>query len=195
MATPEFLGAIVRLLDDTGIPHMVAGSVASSHHGEPRSTQDIDFVIDPTKPQLSQFLARLDPRRFYFNDGVGALERRDMFNVIEPTTGIKADLIIRKLRPFSESEFSRRERVEILGVMTAVATVEDMILAKLEWAQSSESERQLRDVAAMMRVHPAGLDLTYLRRWADELGVRVPLEQLLASERPMRNKENDDRRG
>ena len=184
MATPDFLAAIVQLLDESGIAHMVAGSVASSHHGEPRSTQDVDLVIDPTRSQLTQFLANLDPGRFYVNDGLGALQRRDMFNVIEPTTGIKADLIIRRHRPFSASELPRREPVEILGVSTAVATVEDMILAKLEWAQSSESERQLRDVAAMIRVHPAGLDLTYLRQWADELGVRVPLEQLLLSERP-----------
>ena len=57
-----------------------------------------------------------------------------------------------------------------------MATVEDTILAKLEWARDSESERQLRDVAAMIRVHGAALDVPYLRRWAGELGVKGALE-------------------
>ena len=90
--------------------------------------------------------------------------------------------MIRKDRPFSESEFARREQVELLGVVTAVATVEDTILAKLEWARDSESERQLRYVAAMIRIHGAALDAPYLRRSAGELGVKATLEtELVAS--------------
>lgn len=38
MTLAELLAEIVRALDATGIPHMVAGSLASTHHGEPRST-------------------------------------------------------------------------------------------------------------------------------------------------------------
>ena len=89
--------------------------------------------------------------------------------------------MIRKDRPFSESEFARREQVELLGVVTAVATVENTILAKLEWARDSDPERQLRDVAAMIRVHGAALDVPYLRRWARELGVKAALETELGT--------------
>ena len=180
MTTAEFLAVIVARLDDAAIPHMVAGSVASSHHGEPRSTQDIDLVIDPTPEQLARFVDGLDPDRFYAGNAVVALQHRSMFNVIEPSTGFKADLIFCKDRPFSDSEFRRREPVEVLGVQTAMATVEDTILAKLEWADASESARQLRDVAAMIRIHGGELDLVYLRRWADDLNVRVALEAALA---------------
>jgi hypothetical protein len=182
MTTAEFLAAIVARLDAADIPHMIAGSVASSHHGEPRSTLDIDLVVDPTREQLTRFLDGLDPSRFYVDDALAALASRSMFNVIEPATGFKADFVIRKDRPFSASEFGRREQVELLGVVTAVATVEDTILTKLEWARDGESERQLRDVAAMIRVHGAALDVPYLRRWAGELGVKVSLEaELVAS--------------
>ncbi len=44
----EFLSRVVALLDNAGIPHMLAGSMASTFHGEPRMTRDIDMVIDPT---------------------------------------------------------------------------------------------------------------------------------------------------
>jgi hypothetical protein len=176
VTTAEFLATIVARLDAAENPHMIAGSVASSHHGEPRSTQDIDLVVDPTRSQLRRFVESLEPSRFYVNDALAALARRSMFNVIEPSTGFEADLVIRKDRAFSVSEFERRESVDLLGVATAVATVEDTILAKLEWAREGESERQLRDVAAMISVHGAALDLTYLRRWAAELGVDATLE-------------------
>lgn len=87
---------------------MVAGSLASTHHGEPRTTQDIDLVIDPTEGSLSAFLAGLDQNRFYIGDAQGALARRDQFNIIDVASGWKVDLIIRKDRPFSHSEFARR---------------------------------------------------------------------------------------
>jgi hypothetical protein len=127
----DLLAEVVRGLDSAGIRHMVAGSVASTLHGEPRTTQDIDMVIDPTATALERLVGGFDPSRFYVGDWVAALERRDQFNVIDTTTGAKVDLIVRKDRPFSRSEFERRQPVVIMGVATAVATVEDTILAKL----------------------------------------------------------------
>ncbi len=52
MSLVELLQTVVEALDRAGIPHMVAGSVASTFHGEPRATQDIDFVIDPDATAL-----------------------------------------------------------------------------------------------------------------------------------------------
>ena len=52
-----------------------------------------------------------------------------------------------------------------------VATPEDTILSKLEWAKLGESERQLRDVGSVLRMSAATLDLPYIERWAPELGV------------------------
>ena len=83
---------------------------------------------------VARFVDGLDPDRFYAGNAVVALQHRSMFNVIEPSTGFKADLIFCKDRPFSDSEFRRREPVEVLGVQTAIATVEDTILAGLERA-------------------------------------------------------------
>jgi hypothetical protein len=37
--------------------------------------------------------------------------------------------------------------------------------AKLEWAKLGESERQLRDVAGMLRGQRATLDFEYVQRW------------------------------
>jgi hypothetical protein len=181
----DVLAEIVRALDMAGVPHMVAGSLASTHHGEPRSTQDIDLVIDPSDEALATFVAGLDRGRFYVGDAQGALERRDQFNVIDLATGWKVDLVIRKDRAFSRSEFARRQPVVIAGVATAVATAEDTILAKLEWARAGGSDRQRRDVVAILTVQGDKLDTDYLHQWAEELGITEDLNTALGETEPL----------
>jgi hypothetical protein len=169
----DFLRRLVGLLDRSQIPHMVAGSFASTLHGTPRSTQDIDLVIDPSGEALFAFVASLAPDEYYASDPAArdALRRRGQFNVIDMATGWKADLIVRKARSYSVEEFRRRKPERILGVDVFVATPEDTILTKLEWAAISGSERQLRDVTGILDVKREDLDRAYIERWAQELGV------------------------
>jgi hypothetical protein len=161
------------------IRHMVAGSVASTHHGEPRTTQDIDLVIDADASQLLALVGQFDPERYYLSDPAAALGAGGQFNLIEPATGWKVDFILRRDRPFSRSEFDRRCPVTLFGVQTAVATAEDTILAKLEWPQQGQSDRQRRDVVSMLSVQRGHLDLDYLHRWASELGVESELVEAI----------------
>lgn len=184
MSLADAFGPIVELLDRAGIAHMVTGSVAATHHGEPRLTQDIDLVIDPSPEQLELFLDALDPERFYVDDARRALRDRSQFNVLDLRTGWKLDLIIVKDRPFSRVEMERRIAIDLLGVRTSIATAEDVILSKLEWSKDSGSTVQQRDVEALVRVQAASLDRDHLRRWADELGVRRRLDDVLDRSAP-----------
>jgi hypothetical protein len=100
-----------------------------------------------------------------------AIRRRGQFNIIDMATGWKADLIVRKLRPFSEEEFKRRVKVMMLGVEIAMATPEDVVLSKLEWSPKSGSKRQLRDVVGIILTCGGTLDKAYIDVWAATLGV------------------------
>ncbi len=80
------------------------------------------------------------------------------FNVIDTDTGWNVDLILRRDRPFSRMEFSRRRSARIEDIEVFVATAEDTILAKLEWACLGQSKRQLADVAAIVRTSSLSLD-------------------------------------
>jgi len=173
MSQGELLARIVRGLDNAGIPHMVVGSLASSFHAEPRTTRDIDIVIDPTPDGLRRFVEALARPELYADSGAAAeaLERRTSFNVIEADTGWKVDLLIRRDRPFSREELDRRIPVRLLGADTHVATAEDTIIAKLEWAKLGESDRQLRDVASILAVNRDTLDYAYMDRWISSLGL------------------------
>ena len=78
-----FLAMLIEALNRAGVPHMLAGSFASSLHGSPRATQDIDLVIDPTFESLEQLLAVLGGDGVYLDPGVARDEfrRRGQFNV------------------------------------------------------------------------------------------------------------------
>jgi hypothetical protein len=167
------LNRIVGMLSETSIPYMVVGSLASSFHGEPRQTRDIDIVIDPTTDDLRRFMQLLPPDDFYADADAAmeALERRTSFNLVETESGWKVDLIIRRDRPFSREELGRRIRVKLLGTEAEIATAEDTIIAKLEWATEGQSERQLRDVAAILETQEGSLDEDYIGRWVRALGI------------------------
>lgn len=161
---------------------MVVGSVASSEHGTPRSTQDIDLVIDPTTAARRPLIETLVKEAFYVSREAveEAFRYRSQFNVIDSTGRWKADLILRKDGPFDRAEFQRRAAVTIWGIEVFIATAEDTILAKLAWAKHGSSERQLTDVRHIVDVQADSLDRDYIEGWLDNLGVRNLWESLAA---------------
>ena len=97
-------------------------------------------------------------------------------------TGWKADLIIRKARTFSMEEFARRQPAELMGTRTFVASPEDSIISKLEWAKQSDSMRQLRDVAGIVAVRTGLLDFDYIERWVKALALEAEWARVRSGE-------------
>lgn len=169
----SLLRTVATTLATAEVPFMLTGSVAAAYHGAPRATVDIDLVIAASPAQLRRVVAGLLDAGLYASE-TAALETHrvaGMFNVIDATSGWKVDLIHRKDRPFSHAEFARRIATELDAVPLAVATLEDVILSKLEWAHLGGSRRQLEDVATLLRVRRGELDDAYVTRWVAELGV------------------------
>ena len=173
MSLAEVLGATVARLERSGVPYMITGSIASSYHGEPRATRDLDVVIDPDPGALDRLVAQLSADDWYVDADVArrALAERTQFIAIDATTGWKVDFLVRKDRPFSLEEFGRRVRAQLLGTQAWIASPEDTIVAKLEWAAVSGSDRQMEDVAAMLDIGSELLDVAYIERWVAELGL------------------------
>jgi hypothetical protein len=178
MSPREVLQRIIGVLNATGVPYMLTGSLASAYHGLPRATQDIDLVIAPSEGQLRELVARFRMPDHYVDEqtAVEAYRHESQFNVLDLSTGWKIDFIIRRSRPFSRTEFERRTVVDFEGMPIAIARAEDVILAKLEWARTGESERQVEDAAGILRVRAGELDLQYLDRWARELQLEAQWE-------------------
>ena len=171
----EAVAALTSVLDQLGIAYLVGGSVASLVHGEVRTTQDVDLVVDLAPQRLgplaaalqAQFLADAELLRV-------CLRQRIASNIVHRSTGLKLDLFPLRDRPFSREEFARAVRVEIApGCGVRVATAEDCALTKLEWFRKGGevSERQWQDVVSILAAMGHQLDTAYLDRWALELRV------------------------
>ena len=109
-----------------------------------------------------------------------ALAARRPFNVIELASGWKADFIVRKNRAFSVEEFERRAAAQVQGTEVRIASPEDIVLSKLEWAALGESERPLRDAVGVVAVQGESLDRAYVERWVRTLGIEKQWQRRLA---------------
>jgi hypothetical protein len=142
-------------------------------------------VVEVDVDSLRLLFESFDPATVYI-DSPATIEEvspGQMFTLIDLVGGWKVDLVIRKDRPFSTVEFERRRPAELLGSRVMVASAEDVLLAELEWAAMSGSTRQVDDARGIVRVQGDVLDLDHLQFWADQLGVRAALDEVLA-ERP-----------
>jgi hypothetical protein len=182
MNLAALLAATVAHLERAAVPYMITGSVASSYHGEPRATRDLDIVIDPDPEGLARLVAELEAAGLYVDASATlvALSNRTQFNAIDGVTGWKVDFMIRKDRPFSREEFVRRARANLLGTPAWIASLEDTVIAKLEWAGASGSDQQIRDASAMLDASGEALDLAYVDRWVAALGLDAAWRRALA---------------
>lgn len=180
MSLASFLAAIARALNEAEIPFMLTGSLAAAFYGMPRATQDIDLVIDSSPAKLQRLIDSLRAAGFYVDreSALEALDKGGQFNAIDPSSGWKADLIFRRARQFSETEFGRRQRHELLGIQVALTTLEDLIIAKLEWSELGDSEVQRRDIRQLLEVAGESIDHAYLDRWIAALGLQQAWERV-----------------
>lgn len=177
---PEALGVALRViavLEALGVPYHVGGSLASSIHGVPRATQDVDLVVDLSPSLIAPFCAELE-REFYLSieSAESAVRRRSSFNLVHLASGIKIDLFQRGDDPFDLTEFSRA-RAEVVAIdperRVVVKSAEDTLLRKLHWYRlgGERSDRQWTDVLGLARTQGERLDRAYLERWAAAIGV------------------------
>jgi hypothetical protein len=176
------LQRVVEILDDCRIPYMLTGSLAAAYHATPRATKDIDIVFETDATGLSRLVSRLGESGLYVDHGAAleALRTHGQFNAIEPTSGWKIDLIVCKRRAFSKTEFERREKATILGIDAALASIEDVLIAKLEWSKLGDSELQRRDVIELLERAWHRLDLEYVEYWVGQLDLKAEWEALCA---------------
>jgi hypothetical protein len=171
MSAAAIFKKLREALDEARVPYFVTGSFVSSAHGVPRSTNDIDIVIAPTREQLSALLTEFPEAEYYSDrdDAFDALKHRSQFNIIDQKSFWKVDFIVSKDEPFDRSRFERRSITEIAGVNIYAASPEDILIAKLRWAKLGGSERQLEDAAGVIRMQADQLDMAYVAKWVQLL--------------------------
>lgn len=170
-------------LDHVGVDWLIGGSLASSVHGEPRATQDVDMVVDLQARHVKPLWEAL--RREYYlqaDEMQSAVNEGTSFNAVHFASAIKVDFFVAGDDPFEAERLAKRQKVETPGGVLHLDTAEHTLLRKLEWYRrgGETSERQWRDVQAIARIQGTRLDRDRLRLWAERLGVIDLLERVLS---------------
>jgi hypothetical protein len=175
---------VAKALDHVGAEYFVGGSVASSLQGEPRATNDIDFVVAMRPRMVPAFAAALGSDFEVDQEMLGdALSRASCANIFYLPMVTKIDLFGVGATPFDEAEFNRRKRVRVrqTGEELVLKSPEDTVLRKLLWFREGGevSDKQWRDIVEVLRVSGPDLESAYLDGWA----ARLALQELLARAR------------
>ncbi len=180
----SLLHEFAELFDRLGVPYVVMGGWAVRLYGLPRPTYDIDFTITIAREQLENLYEAAReagfsvPEQFASGwvDTVGGLPLVKFRLFVEGRT-IDIDVFIAESE-YQQAIMERRLEHEVAGKHAWFVSPEDLVLLKL----IASRKRDLADIEDILLARPE-LDETYMRRWAEPLGVEKELEEVLA-ERP-----------
>ena len=168
---------VIDALDAMHIAYHIGGSYASSVHGTPRQTQDIDLVVELGAEQAAALVSALS-REFYGSEisAREAVAATGSFDLIHLDSAIKIVIFVRGSAPLDLEEFRDRKSMIVMQNperRVFVKPAEDTLLRKLQrYRLGGEiSDRQWSDVTGIVRTQRERLDREYLRRWSETLGV------------------------
>lgn len=166
---------VAKVLEELGIEYFIGGSLASSVDGEPRATNDIDFVVDLPLGRIQPFVSALGSDFEVDVDMLrDAVRTGRCANGFYLPTVLKLDFFGHAHGPFDNSEFARRREIEVRpGRTLYVKSPEDTIVRKLRWYKEGGgvSDKQWRDIQGVLRAQSERLDFNYIERWTVDLGV------------------------
>lgn len=192
MSAVSVLAVVVRVVEELerlAVPYHLGGSFASTIHGVPRQTRDVDIVVDLGAAQGARLAAALSGD-FYIDGAVvaDAVAHRSSFNAIHLASGFKVDFFVKARGEYDDLELERSVVETIVADpprRAAVKSAEDTILRKLQWYREGGevSDRQWGDVLGVLKAQGDRLDRAYLVRWAEHLGISDLLERAHAEAR------------
>jgi len=177
---------VAEALETCLVRYLVGGSLASAVSGEPRSTLDVDLVVELTENDIEPLVVALGDRFHVDADSLRrAVRERSSANIIHYETSTKVDLFIAGGTPLDRLQMDRRQRVRVSTNPERwlhVYTPEDIVLQKLRWYRmgNEASDRQWRDILGVILVQGERLDHAYLQDNADAFGVSDLLQRALS---------------
>lgn len=188
MEQNELLRTLVEALEDLDVRYALAGSIASTVYGEPRSTRDIDVVAALEPGDVRRLAERLtEPEHFL--DPVAArqaVREEGPFNILHVTSGMKIDV-------FPPVDRLARRQIEGAVRITVEPDLRprfsppaELILQKLRYYREGGSDKHLRDIAAMLQISGERIDRSLVSEWAREDGTLDLWREILERVEPDR---------
>ena len=151
---------------------MLVGSMASNYWGIPRSTHDIDFVLQYQTTDAKKIVRAFEDAFFIQEQSVVSATRPPyQFNALDNRSALKVDFFAIGDDVYEQVRFQRRLSITLFDQPAFIARPEDVVLYKLRWYAISPSDRQLSDAEGILAVSGSVMDFAYLTHWADKIAV------------------------
>jgi hypothetical protein len=177
----ELIKRILFLADKAEIDIMFIGGIAVSAWAVPRATYDLDAVVQISEKKLPSFLSLCEKYGFIY-DKKKPVKRIQNLSFITLTAGgkdtgfIYVDLFLARGKYF-QGAIRRKKTINIFKTAVPVISPEDLILYKLIAGRG----RDIEDVYEILVTRKSGIDMDYLKKWAEELGIPHKLQDVLQS--------------
>ncbi len=166
---------VIQALDACKIPYLLAGSFSSNYYGIPRSTKDVDFVVQLRGGLQSEFARHLgedfqvNPQLFF--ETITGTYKQEIAHLRSAFT---VEVFQLSADPHDQSRFGRRQSVRLDGRDVWFPAAEDVIVTKLRWGRHKDHE-DVRDVISVQR---GRLDWPYIEKWCGEHGTLALLNEI-----------------
>lgn len=185
MSEFAFYMNVLRALEAVGAHYMVVGAFGASAYGLSRATHDADIIVDLNSAACEALAAHFPPPRYYADPQ----QMRDsirlgiMFNIIDGSLGVKADLVPLSREPAYRQAFQQRVRCTVVDAQGEefeiwCARPEDIILGKLMAWQQGRSAKHPADIAVVLSFVLGGFsadpfDVDYVTAQATQIGTEA----------------------
>lgn len=165
-SVPEAFRKAAGFLEKERVPFVVVGGLAAGLQGEPRYTDDADFMITLASAEVYRFAERAKSEGFDIEPDLAETQWRGSGFVrlwLGPKGRQTAVDLMACNSDFLREVAWRAHQVRCLGFEVPIATPEDMLLFKV----SAWRPKDIPDAVAIVDRHVDGLDVAYLHRWAE----------------------------
>jgi hypothetical protein len=183
MTVEQLAAAVLDACEAAGVEHMLTGAFATSLYGVPRSTSDVDVVVDAAAGEpIQRVVAMLAPLVVF--DPQVQFDTLTWGRRYVGTTRINPPLLVELFTLFDDAfvqhQFSRRRRLVLpsLGRAAWIPQPEDLVVQKLRWGRAKDLD-DARDVLAVQGLE--NFDLAAIRSWCVIHGTTDRLDAVLAA--------------
>ncbi len=183
MISNAILGALnsaIAVMETGGLDYCLFGGLAMQVYKRIRATRDVDLMVTVDKKRVTELISRMEKAGFEFDRKKGAVRIRDfeLFRFIYTDEDLGLDIFVdlaTVATEFQKTVLRRKKRLDFLGVAVNIASCEDLILLKALGNRPID----IADAEGLIEENIRDLNKTYLRKWAEELGVGKTVERLL----------------
>ena len=179
----ELLLDCLRRLNRSRVVYYLTGSMASNYWGIPRTTHDLDFVVQLPPPAATRIIQEFSGDFYIDEEAVQAAQQPPyQFNAVDTRSALKVDFWLARAEPFDQEMLRRRVQV------TLSVSPRQLLPPKMSFCISSFGIGFRLPIdnwgtrQALLPCKQMRWTRNYLRRWAQELNLTAEVELLLSGQ-------------